>query len=506
MLFVVIVSISEAQVSVGTQPFGSFGGGPFDVVNLGNLNVNFSIPVFHKSGRGVPFQYDLGYDNLIWTPVSNSGTVSWQPVFNWGWESSYTAITGHISFKRTIRICKNADGETGSSSSTTGWVFHDPRGTDHPFTGGTTVASGACGTINNSSFTSTATDGSKLSLNVTNSGSNAQIVTAGGSVLVPGLNLLNGGSAATVSASDTNGNRITSDSSGVFTDSLGTSALTVTGSGTTSSPITLQYTAPSGLPAQYTINYVQYTVRTNFGVTATSGALISEYGPTSVALVDNITLPDNTKYVFTYETTSGTCTALPATYQPNCVTARLASVTMPTGGTIQYTYTGGPNGTGIVSDGSTSGLVRVLSPSTSCASGGCWQYSRALLTGSAGPGSTWQTTVTDPSTPTNNNSVINFAEDSNTSLPTYILFETQRKVYQGAIAPANLLQTNVRCYNTNFASCGNANVSTPIRQIDNYVQLPNGSIRLSEKQFTELRLALVCCPTTRNTTTVCHWV
>jgi len=45
-------SFGLAQVSTGAPPFSSVGGGPFDTVNLGNLNVHFSIPVMHKAGRG----------------------------------------------------------------------------------------------------------------------------------------------------------------------------------------------------------------------------------------------------------------------------------------------------------------------------------------------------------------------------------------------------------------------------------------------------------------------
>jgi hypothetical protein len=42
---------ASAQVQLGTPKYESFGGGPFDIVNLGNLNVHFSIPVLHKPGR-----------------------------------------------------------------------------------------------------------------------------------------------------------------------------------------------------------------------------------------------------------------------------------------------------------------------------------------------------------------------------------------------------------------------------------------------------------------------
>src|SRR5207253_5399298 len=53
------------QVSYGLQPFGSFSGGPFDIVNNQDLNVHFAIPVLNKAGRGLPFNYSDGYDSTI---------------------------------------------------------------------------------------------------------------------------------------------------------------------------------------------------------------------------------------------------------------------------------------------------------------------------------------------------------------------------------------------------------------------------------------------------------
>src|SRR5215469_4923816 len=88
LIVIVIAGFASAQVSIGSTPFGSFGGGPFDVINLGNLNVHFTIPVLHKAGRGVPFAYDLNYDSSIWTPVTSNGTKQWQPDANWGWRGT----------------------------------------------------------------------------------------------------------------------------------------------------------------------------------------------------------------------------------------------------------------------------------------------------------------------------------------------------------------------------------------------------------------------------------
>src|SRR5579864_2116502 len=91
LLFFVVatvsLSVAQGMVATGTPAFSSAGGGPFDSVNLGNLNVHFSVPVLHKSGRGVPFDYDLEYDSSIWVPTGTT-SKSWKPIFNWGWQSS----------------------------------------------------------------------------------------------------------------------------------------------------------------------------------------------------------------------------------------------------------------------------------------------------------------------------------------------------------------------------------------------------------------------------------
>jgi hypothetical protein len=83
-LLLVISFPVAAQVTTGTPPFASSGGGP-DVVNLGNLNVHLDVSVLNKAGRGMPFTYDLTYDTSVWVPITSSGVTSWNPVFNWGW-------------------------------------------------------------------------------------------------------------------------------------------------------------------------------------------------------------------------------------------------------------------------------------------------------------------------------------------------------------------------------------------------------------------------------------
>ncbi len=472
-VFVILgTGIASGQVATGTPAFGSFGGGPFDTVNLGNLNVHFSIPILNKSGRGTAFTYNLVYDSSLWTPVVVSGSTVWQPASNWGWQGQTEVSLGYISFTTVQTKPLNCGPGNGYASSTlySNWAYRDKFGITHRFFGVHTSWQGCAQDYTSGS--QTATDGSGYTLNAT--GPNGTITTPGGVVITPPANTQSGAG----SFSDRNGNQITVNNSGQFFDTLSstTPVLTVSGSGTPASPTEFQYSAPGG-PATYKMNYTQYTVATNFGFSGS--APITEYGPLSNALASSITLPDGTSYQFTYETTPGSsCSPLPGTYA-NCVTGRIASIALPTGGTITYTYTGGTHNTGIYSDGSTATLTRVLTPCTSCGSGS-WQYERSLLTGSPGPASTWTTTVIDPNS---NDTFIDFSEDGNTTNPTYYLYETQRQVNQLINGTQTLLGMSARCYNTNYLNCSSAAVTSPITQTDSYqsyLQFPNTSTRLSE--------------------------
>ena len=146
--------------------------------------------------------------------------------------------------------------------------------------------------------------------------------------------------------------------------------------------------------------------------------------------MNTITLPDGTFYQFTYETTPGD------THSPHNVTGRVASITLPTGGTVSYNYTGTNNGIECA-DGSTSGLTRTTPDGT-------WTYTRTLGTGAAST-----TTVEDPK---GNYTVIQFQG----------IYETQRQTYQGTIAAAHLLQTINTCYNGAAVPCTVTAITLPV--------------------------------------------
>jgi hypothetical protein len=295
--------IASAQSTTGLPPFGSFGGGP-DSINLANLNTHWAIPVVHKPGRGTNFSYDLSYDSSIWFPVGVTGSQSWQPSSNWGWAGQTQVATGYIGYSLSTTRCLLDPGpprQYGTVYNYRNWYYVDEFGTAHGFGYFWGVQDSDCGT--SSSGTSTATDGSGFSISANALGPTANITSRSGKLINAPILALTG----PASMHDANGNQISTNGT-TFTDTLGTAILSVSGSAP--SPVSYTYKNTSGTSVPATIYYTTYTVKTNFGVSG-----ISEYGPTSVALVDHITLPNSTQYSFGYEHTPGTCTPLSGTYQ-----------------------------------------------------------------------------------------------------------------------------------------------------------------------------------------------
>jgi RHS repeat-associated protein len=437
------------QIATGMPPFGSFGGGSFDTINLGNLDVHFCIPVVTKAGRGLPFNYSLCYDSSIWYPDSSSGVTTWAPVKNWGWRAQTDAATGYVSFSASSITCYDTSSGTrlpgGSTTTYSNWIYYDANGTSHRFTGSTRVISNfgstSCPADQTTSLTATANDDSGYTLKAT--GGSGYVVARNGTQFNP---LPNNGATGAGTVQDRNGNKLSVSSSGVYTDTLNKTALTITGTtniGSSSSPTYYTYTGESG-SEQVKITYKQYSVRAAFGCTSPNA-----FGPQTEYLVEQITLPDSSYYSFSYELDAD------QTHFPGTVTARLASVRLPTGGTIYYTYTGGTNGIFCI-DGTTAGFSRQTPDGTS-------SYVRTRANSS----NVGTTTVTDAA---GNVSIYSFYEPSNQ--PPY---EVERQVKTGN---SSLLETVITCYNgqTPSSSCATTPTAfTTVSEITRYIQLPDSS-------------------------------
>jgi RHS repeat-associated protein len=464
------IPCAAQDVATGTPQFASLSGSP-DTINLGNLNAHWDIPILSRPGRGLNFTYDLTYDSSVWYPVISGSSKIWQPVTNFGWNGvtaagiqsinymmSYSSGTcgqygtgsyqvwqfGGVTYTDQLNIVHTFSSAGGSYINSTGGIACPPSGANPP--GLMTAGSG-----DNSGLTAY--------FQLYAGYMTIYLTTANGAVLTPPVTV-NSGSApnGTYLTTDSNGNEMTNivNSGNLsITDTLGTSVLQLAEQG--ASTVNISYTSPANTPATYAVTYKPYNIHTYFQCSG-----ITEYTAQNVYLVDRVTLPDQTYYQFHYE----------QTYDPNYpsyYSGRVTSVTLPTGGSVSYTYTGGNQNNGIEClDGSAAGMTRTLNP------GGSWTYARTLVSGTQPHGSKWTTTVIDPS---NNQTVANFAEDSGT---TYNLYPTQQQVYQGS---TTLLLTTVTCYNASFSGCATAGVSSPISQTDTYTILPTNQTRLSELAY-----------------------
>ena len=406
----------SAQVQSGLYPYGSFDNLGFDSIDRGSLNVHFSIPVVTKQGRGLGFQYQLVYDGLIWTPVIANGGATWTPATGWGLHGQVNeGFQGYLSYSTNNPKCI-ANGTTTFPPVYTQYVYHDQFGVSHPFS----YSANYC----TETFTGAgpSTDGSGYSFN-------GAIVTSndGKQISAPVNNQTSGGTI-----SDNNGNYITNNGNGTFTDTTGKTALTITGSGTASSPRVFTYSTLTGT-ANVTVTYKTYNVQTTFACAVNQYVLSQD-------LVNTITLADGSVYTFAYEPTPGV---------PSAVTARLSQLTLPQGGVINYTYT--PSNGIECADGTPAGLTISGGPGRT--------YTRPTVTAS-----TSQTNVTDG---LGNSSTYNFVMAGAPEA----FYETNRTVNQGA---STALLSRQTCYNGATNPCSTTALTLPITQIDTYETL-NGS-------------------------------
>ncbi len=432
LLLVCCTPFVYGQVATGVYTYGTFDNKGFDTVNVGNLNVHFEIPIVSKPGRGLSFSYVLAYDSSVWYPYSGT----WTHLPDFGWTGIAQGLTGYITYNTVQRRCFE-ETQYVTYYVESGWAYHDAFGRTHYFPGIVQDGTASCAT-EPFSFTLTASDGSGYTM--TAAYESADLTTTSGTVVNAPL----AGDTGTIV--DSNGNQLSADNQGHYNDTTGLTVVTVSGSAP--NPTTFTYTDTGGHAQTVTLNYRTYTVQTNFGCS------VGEYGSngtTTASLVDNITFPDGSAYHFAYEATPG---------HSSNVTGRLASVTLPQGGVVSYSYSGGNNGI-VCADGGAAGLTRSLSADSGSAAS-TWTYARTPGTGTS------HTEVTDGQS---NHSAYDFVIPSGQSN----FYETNRSVYQGAESGTPLLARQT-CYNGQAQPCTTAAFTLPVAQIDTYETL-NGSVQ-----------------------------
>ena len=449
-------ALRAQQNLIGVPPFQPAQSNLEGVMELNGLSEQIPIPVYSKAGRGLPFTYKLIYSPNIWIGTPNG---TWIPTNDWGWQGTQptspqylgAGTGGVITYSSTVGgPCVYGNYPNFSYwywTQYSNFVYYDPQGNAHSLGSYAFIynPSPPCGPSTSSSYPNVLTDNSGLTVTISLSGNSsepmqAQVLTRGGKVLNPEFVNSSNTSQTESTVYDRNGNEITTTQQSGFpttwTDTLGQTVLSAAGSGTPSSPLVFSWNNAQSQQEAVTVNYQNYNIHTNFGCSG-----ISEYSASSVALVSSIVLADGSKYTFSYEPTPG--------YSGD-VTGRLASITLPTGGTVSYAW-GPPDCSG--ADGQITSFTRTLPD------GQIWQYSENYASEST-------ITVTDP----NNNQTV-YSEGG---------YLDQIKSYRGSSATGTLLQTQEYCYDTTatapggaMPSCTSSSGTGEVNSLDTYVALGN---------------------------------
>ena len=339
LIFIVTAAGAQSDPALGILPFSTHVDGQYDSIDPATGNIVLSIPIMSKAGK-IPFSFRV-VGNFYTYALTYSGQTFWigpNPGANF---KTLTAVASGLAsvlaYTMTSPLCNGVYNLEWRYSNL---VLTDETGAEHPFSA--SFMSGPCG---NSSGSSLAPDGSGYTLTgntnsspffVVHDRSGNNLPLGGGNSAVPG-NGLPGGTLV-----DPDGVTMSvtgSSNTYTYVDTLGQTAVTASvasirgGSQASSAPDTYTYTDVNNHPQTVEVNYTPYPWRTSFGCSGIQDATGSMvYFPTSVVLSDGET------FGLSYEATPG---------YAGDVTGRLAKLTLPTGGYITFTYSGGNNNTGI---------------------------------------------------------------------------------------------------------------------------------------------------------------
>jgi RHS repeat-associated protein len=419
--------------TTGIAPFGTYTADPTGVVNAANLNIHSVIPIRSKSG----FSATLQHESNLWVKATCGGSTCW--VHNpppagqsfWGRFPSISSMNVGPIFTILGPFCGtdtaysfNSVDQQGFSH---GWqLIVDTLGCQHPKSGSETDMYGY--TINANTVTGVYT-----------------VTDASGNVVSAATGV--GGSQT---STDPNGNVITKtiDSASAYHVTDATSSTVLSVSATNTFDPLYSYTNASGSSVSVGTTTSSFNIKTNFGC---PGVLETT---TTASLVTSISMPDGSHYSITYE---------PTPSFPTYTTGRIASITLPAGGTVTYNYNG-PNDGITCSDSGTSGFTRTTSDGT-------WTYARTFI---ASPGQ-WQTVITSPS---GQKETLLFTGGTGTGFT----FEYEvRRVY--AEAAGTVVATIDTCYNGNItmSTCaGKSSITGYPTETTVFTGLPNLSGRVSE--------------------------
>jgi RHS repeat-associated protein len=414
-------------------------------INLATSAININIPMRSKIGA-IPFT-----SSLFATSQAYISTSSGEAVFYATTPFNITLpYDVELSFTRTVTDCPGSQKNNVYTYTNLGII--DSSGVIHTLPGNITWALSTVSSCQSTPGPAVTTDGSGYSV-VFNVSGVFTIYSPSGQYW-GGTCLLSGPTCGyNQSVTDPDGNTIFFNGTTGVTDTLNTTALSWTTPG-----FSYFYVDVLGNNQYFNGTLTAQPTKTNFGCEY----VVDQTG--NSALLSSLTVPGSGQYSFTYEPTPG--------YDGTYVTGRIATITFPSGGSIQYSYSGGNNGfdctTGVVPEVTVSLIENNATMGT---------YTYVNNNSSSGE-SNYTVVRTDPA---GNQTLYNFAGQ----------FQTQAMFYQGGCPTSSqdggcsgggtLLKTVTTCYNGNLTSCATVtNVTPQIQQTDVYTSLGTSSPNLVE--------------------------
>jgi RHS repeat-associated protein len=421
---------------LGFPTFSTNSGGPFDFVDPATDGVNVSIPIRSKTGL-YPFSYSLGGSSAayIFYYLDRYGAPhrAWLVATGLSGRSN---IDTYLTAKYVPKPCTGHPYNYEYAFSVT-----DPAGTSHGLAP-LLESDPACGATK---ATLNTNDGSGYAavVDMANYGSPTVYDKSGNkftySSVPPNTSILtmqtpNGAKIKEVSVMSSGHSTETDTYTDTLNQTLNQTVMTAfypISPDATHTSATYSFTGGDGATQIYTVNYAAYSQETNFG--CTSVPVPSEWKPIgAVYLPQTVILPTAVggQYTLDYE----------HTYQKSgYVTGRLATLTLPTGGSTTYSYAGtGANAGGI-------NCTDMMSVQT---------LTRAVHDSTSNTTSTW--TYDNPngiSTTDLSESVTVTKPDSNKEVYLFSnAFKTEKKMYGTSTTGTPFVDTII-CYNNQAPPC-----------------------------------------------------
>jgi RHS repeat-associated protein len=419
---VTVIAQSYLQPTLFTQ-------GVVDSIDLSTLNLQLTFPIISKPGRGVGTSFGISYGGNFWNSrygvwSANGGNFGWN--FDPNMYAGTYAVTGYGEASCTPN---DREGDLVTEEYS-GRQYTDQYGVVHTFPGEDDY--NEC-TDTDTGYPAWASSGDGYTID-----SFSRVYDQ------------HGNNVYDLGHVDQNGNSLQTGPDSRCFPAFGVSACVVDTAGkaalgtdyssyTPASVFHYYYLDTSGTKQTITVTMGSFTIQTNFGVSG-----VSEYGPQTKLLPTSIAYPYGT-YFFTYEST-------PA--HAGAVTGRLASVTLPTSGTISYTYPGSNDGMIVGVQERTAGINRTTTDGTI------------------------QFVSTTPST-----SIVQTAvQFPSGRISTYQFTQVAPNWIQSTYLPISIVNngtTTSICYsgpgyNYQAFSCATSSVSLPITQRQTTVTLDNG--------------------------------